>query len=403
MSLTNKKILVGISAGIAAYKIPDLVRRLREQGALVRVVMTESAQAFITPLTLQAVSGHPVAVDLFDAQAEAAMNHIELARWPDLILVAPASADMMAKIAYGFAQDLLSTLILASKAPVWVAPAMNQVMWEQEITQKNISLLMQRGIQILGPAAGAQACGEIGPGRMLEPLAIVSDVASFFENTRTTLLKGKHVLITAGPTQEAIDPVRYLSNHSSGKMGFALAESAVRAGAHVTLISGPVNCLTPPGVYRIDVVSTQQMHDAVLEHVNKTDIFIGCAAVSDYRPESVSSQKIKKSQTDIQLKLIKNPDILTCVTKSSPDCFVVGFALESERLKENANKKLKEKHLDMICANSIGDDKGFKSDYNELFIFTKNEEIHLKHNKKQVIADQLIQKIAERFHGNCSS
>lgn len=403
MSLANKKILVGISGGIAAYKIPDLVRRLREQGAIVRVAMTESAQAFITPLTLQAVSGHSVAVDLFDAEAEAAMSHIELARWPDFILVAPASADMIAKIAYGFAQDLISTLILASKAPVSIAPAMNQVMWEQAITQKNISLLMQRGIQLLGPATGSQACGEVGPGRMLEPLDLVSEVADLLNEEKTAVLKDKQILITAGPTQEAIDPVRYLSNHSSGKMGFALAESAIRAGANVTLISGPVNCVTPAGVHRIDVVSTQQMHDAVLNHIDKADIFIACAAVSDYRPESVSSQKIKKAQDELQLKLIKNPDILMRVTKHSPDCFVVGFALESEHLKENAAKKLKEKQLDMICANSIGDDKGFKSDYNELFIFTKDEEIHLKHNKKHIIATQLIQKIAEKYHGNRSS
>lgn len=310
MSLTNKKILLGIGGGIAAYKSADLVRRLKERGADVRVVMSQSAQEFITPLTLQALSGHPIATDLLDPAAEAAMGHIELARWADLVLIAPATANLIARINAGMADELITTTCLATEAPVVLCPAMNQQMYRNVATQENLDNLRKRGLTIWGPASGSQACGEVGPGRMEEPLVIAERVEHFFA---PKLLQGISILLTAGPTREAIDPVRYISNHSSGKMGFALARAAAEMGAKVTLVSGPVNLETPMNVNRLNVASTQEMLDAVMQQVHHSDIFIGCAAVCDYRTADIADEKIKKSATEMSLALVRNPDILATV------------------------------------------------------------------------------------------
>lgn len=325
-SLAQKRILIGISGGIAAYKIPELVRRLKDLGADVRCVMTQGAQAFITPLTLQAVSGNPVHHDLLDPAAEAAMGHIELAKWADLIMIAPASANVLAQLAHGHASDLLSTLILATTAPVYVAPAMNQQMWAQPAVQANCQRLREYGMTLITPDNGAQACGDIGAGRMPEPLALRDIICQHFQ-PRSQLLAGKSVLITAGPTREAIDPVRYLSNHSSGKMGFALAAAAQQLGATVTLVTGPVQLATPTDVTRIDVVSAEDMYQAVMNHIDQADVFIGCAAVADYRPELVATSKIKKSQDTMHLALIKNPDILASVASLPNPPFTIGLRL----------------------------------------------------------------------------
>src|SRR4030066_235828 len=353
--LVNKHILLGVTGGIAASKSADLVRRLREAGAAVRVVMTDAACEFITELTLQAVSGHPVYRKLLDSEAEAAMSHIQLARWADAILVPPARADFLARLAQGRGDDLLTTLCLASAAPLAVAPAMNQQMWRNPATQANVATLRQRGVQVFGPAEGAQACGDVGPGRMLEPAELATLTAGLFA---TCALDGLNVLITAGPTWEALDPVRGLTNKSSGKMGYAVAEAAAEAGAQVTLISGPVALDPPERITTVRVTSAQEMHDAVHERINSAAIFIGVAAVADYRPPSVAEQKIKKSAERLTIELVRNPDILASVAALKPAPFTVGFAAETEHLEAGGRAKLAAKGVDLIAAHLAGGSEG---------------------------------------------
>lgn len=394
-SLTNKHIILGVTGGIAAYKAADLVRRLQDAGAEVRVVMTHAATEFVGALTFQALSGHKVHIDLLDAEAEAAMSHIELARWADAVLIAPATANTLAKLAQGLADDLLSTLCLASKAPLCVAPAMNHVMWSDQHTRANLAQLQQNGVSIFGPASGSQACGETGEGRMLEPLQLVDQLSKLFVGGA---LQGRRVLITAGPTHEAIDPVRFIGNRSSGKMGYALAQAAIEAGAQVTLISGPVALATPDRVQRIDVESAAQMHQAVMQHIAAQDIFIGCAAVADYRPAQANSQKIKKSAASMQLELVKNPDILADVAALAQPPFCVGFAAETENLPQHAQQKLQAKKLHMIAANDVSNqDTGFNSEYNTLHVFWNGGETRLETAGKSLIARQLIALIAQHF------
>jgi phosphopantothenoylcysteine decarboxylase / phosphopantothenate---cysteine ligase len=394
--LANKKVLLGVSGGIAAYKSADLARRLREAGAVVRVVMTSAAKEFITPLTLQAVSGNPVHDDLFDTAAEAAMGHIELARWADVVVVAPATADVIAKLANGQANDLLTTLCLATRAPCVLAPAMNQQMWLAKTTQENCHTLQSRGMHLFGPASGEQACGEVGPGRMLEPLELAEKIAELFT---TGSLSDHSILITAGPTQEHLDPVRYLTNHSSGKMGYAMAEAAVEAGAKVTLISGPSNLSVPEHVKHIAVVNAEEMHAAVMSEVKHHTIFIGVAAVADYRFLDVASEKIAKKSDEITLKLIRNPDIIADVAALPHPPFTVGFAAQTENVLAYAREKLRTKHLDLIMANQVNcADRGFDSDNNALTILSMNEEIELPLMSKSQLARELIKIIAERVH-----
>ena len=393
--LVNKRILLGVTGGIAAYKSADLVRRLQDAGAEVRVVMTQGACEFITPLTMQALSGHPVHTDLLDPRAEAAMGHIELARWADLVLIAPASADFLARLAYGHGNDLLATLCLATGAPVAVAPAMNQQMWADQATQKNQLILHEKGIHIFGPGAGSQACGEVGPGRMQDPAEIIQQAAEVFDYE---LLTGKHLVITAGPTREPIDPVRYLTNKSSGKMGFALAQAAAEAGARVTLIAGPVALDTPNRVNRIDVVRAEDMHEASLKAVEEgCDIFIATAAVADYRPTVTADHKIKKSTEEIHLTLVKNPDIIAAVASHAKRPFTVGFAAETQDVIEYAQGKLKSKKLDMIATNDVsGTNVGFNSDNNALTVIWPGGHKVLPLASKAQIAKQLIELIAIR-------
>ncbi|MBF1803396.1 bifunctional phosphopantothenoylcysteine decarboxylase/phosphopantothenate--cysteine ligase CoaBC [Alloalcanivorax profundimaris] len=393
--LVNKRILLGVTGGIAAYKAAELVRRLQDAGAEVRVVMTQGACEFITPLTMQALSGHPVHTDLLDPRAEAAMGHIELARWADLVLIAPASANFLARLAYGHGNDLLSTLCLATGAPIAVAPAMNQQMWADPATQKNQLILQEKGIHIFGPGDGSQACGEVGPGRMQDPEAIIHQAAEVFDYD---LLTGKHVVITAGPTREPIDPVRYLTNKSSGKMGFALAAAAAEAGARVTLIAGPVALPTPNRVQRIDVVRAEDMHQASLDAVEKgCDIFIATAAVADYRPTVTADHKIKKSTEEIHLTLVKNPDIIAAVASHEHRPFTVGFAAETQDVIQYAQGKLKNKNLDMIATNDVsGSDVGFNSDNNALTVIWPGGHKVLPLASKAQIAKQLVELIAIR-------
>lgn len=398
-SLAHKRILIGISGGIAAYKIPELVRRLKDLGADVRCVMTQGAHAFITPLTLQAVSGNPVHHDLLDPAAEAAMGHIELAKWADLIMIAPASASVLAQLAHGHASDLLSTLVLATTAPIYVAPAMNQQMWANPAVQANCQRLQTYGIHIVAPASGAQACGDVGAGRMPEPLELRDCIVQHFAGNHQ-LLASKSILITAGPTREAIDPVRYLSNHSSGKMGFALATAAQQLGAQVTLVSGPVQLPTPPGVTRIDVVSAQDMYEAVLAQVEQADIFIGCAAVADYRPEQIADSKIKKHQDTMHLSLVKNPDILATVAHQPNPPFTIGFAAETDDVVRYAQDKLEQKRLRLIAANDVSDTQiGFNSNDNAMQLLWQDEQgqlqqLSLNRASKLQIATQLLQHAA---------
>lgn len=393
--LTGKRILLGVTGGIAAYKSAILLRLLRQQGADVRVVMTRNAVEFITPLTLQALSGKPVHMELLDLETESAMGHIELARWADLILVAPASANFIARFANGFAEDLLSTLCLAANSPIMMAPAMNQQMWLNPATQENVARLKTRGIVIIDPAEGDQACGENGPGRMLEPEAITPIVAKSFE---TNILTGSRLLITAGPTREAIDPVRYISNRSSGRMGYAVARAALEAGADVSVISGPVNIPVPERAKLIKVISAKEMYDAVMQTVSDTDIFIATAAVADYRLQSASKQKIKKSNDSFELTLMKNPDILTEVAALDNAPFTVGFAAETENLEINAQKKLQAKRLDMIAANQVGDAAGFDSDVNALTVFWKTGQKKLQQAPKEKLARYLINLVADYYN-----
>jgi phosphopantothenoylcysteine decarboxylase / phosphopantothenate---cysteine ligase len=394
--MQGKRILLGVTGGIAAYKSPDLVRRLREQGAEVQVVMTAAAREFVTPTTFQAVSGRAVRTDLWDAAAEAAMGHIELARWAELVLVAPASADFLARLANGFADDLLSTLCLATESPVAVAPAMNRVMWANPATRANVATLVQRGVQILGPGEGDQACGEVGAGRMLEPLDLV-DRASLLLRGGSALLRGRRVLITAGPTRERIDPVRFISNRSSGKMGFAVAQAAREAGADVVLVSGPVSLPTPAGVRRIDVESAADMLNAVLGEVDGIDIFISTAAVADYRPAVAAEQKIKKTTDHMDLSMERTPDVLATVAARPNRPFVVGFAAETESVEQHARGKLLKKNLDMIAANEVGHDKAFDCEDNQLLVLWRAGRRELAKASKVTLARQLMALIAESY------
>jgi phosphopantothenoylcysteine decarboxylase/phosphopantothenate--cysteine ligase len=397
--LYRKRIVLGVGGGIAAYKSAELVRRLRDQGAEVRVVMTQGGREFITPLTLQALSGHPVHMDLLDPAAEAAMGHIELAKWADLILIAPATADLMARLAQGIANDLLTTVVLATDAPVALAPAMNQAMWRDEATQANSQLLIARGLHMFGPASGSQACGDVGLGRMLEADDLAQLAADCFKRESLT---GRHVLITAGPTQENIDPVRYITNHSSGKMGFALAEAAVEAGAKVTLVTGPVHLPTPDRVNRIDVVSARDML-AACEAAMPCDLLIAAAAVADYRPEVVAQHKLKKDPTTgegMLLQMVRNPDILATLAQREDRPFSVGFAAETEKLLDYAARKLKDKNLDLIVANDVANPTiGFNSEENAITIIDRDlQQNSLAQTSKGKIARQLIAFIAERLN-----
>jgi phosphopantothenoylcysteine decarboxylase/phosphopantothenate--cysteine ligase len=394
LSLANKHILLGVTGSIAAYKSAELVRRLRDSGAIVRVAMTENAKRFITPLTMQAVSGHPIHDELFDLQAEAAMGHIELARWADLIVIAPASADCLARLANGNGDDLLSALCLATRAPIAVAPAMNQGMWDDTMTQANVQSLKQKHIHLLGPDTGSQACGEVGYGRMLEPQDIIEKISTLFT---TGALAGVRVMITAGPTHEAIDPVRFITNGSSGKMGYALAEAAREAGAFVTLISGPVQIPAPSDVNVVPVVSAHDMHTAVMSHVTHCDIFLAVAAVGDYRLQTIADQKIHKQDDTMQLQLVQNPDIVHYVGQLTHKPFIVGFAAETEDVKNQAEKKRKRKNMDMIVANKVGDGKGMGSDENEVTVLSDHTDMTLPLASKRQIAQQLITLIAKEY------
>ena len=430
MNLSQKNILLGISGGIAAYKACELTRRLRDAGAEVRVVMTDNATRFVTPLTLQALSGHPVRVSLWDENHEAAMGHIELARWADAILIAPASADLMARLAAGMADDLLTTLCLASDAPLFLAPAMNHLMWTHPATQTNVQTLVARGAQRLGPASGVQACGEVGEGRMLEPMELVERLSASFplsptlprqerpkaarawassfplsptlprqgggSQTETTIFQGKRIVITAGGTREAIDPVRFIANRSSGRMGYALAEAARDAGAEVVLISGITTLPTPPGMSRIEVESALQMREAVHQAM-PCNIFIAAAAVADYRPAEAATQKIKKQADQLTLHLVKNPDILSEVAALPQRPFTVGFAAETERLLEHARDKLQRKKLDLIAANLVGEGLAFDQADNALTVLWADGQIEYPKADKRRLAQQLIELIVSRF------
>jgi phosphopantothenoylcysteine decarboxylase/phosphopantothenate--cysteine ligase len=393
--LFNRNVLVGISGGIAAYKSAELVRQLQDMGASVRVIMTRGAREFITPLTLQALSGNPVHTELLDTEAELGMSHIELARWADLLLIAPATADLLARLAAGRADDLLTTVALATAAPLLLAPAMNQQMWRDKATTANITTLSSRGYTMVGPASGEQACGDIGPGRMEQPAVIAAAAAAQFE---TGLLAGKRVVITAGPTREALDPVRYISNHSSGKMGYALAQAAIDAGALTTLVSGPVNLEVPEHAHIVKVVSATEMLDQCLSLVPDCDIFIACAAVADYRPASIEQQKIKKGPEQITLQLVRNPDIVAAVAASEARPFTVGFAAETNDLLAHAREKMTRKGLNMIVANDVSDKSiGFNSDNNEATVLWPGGEQALALTGKGSMARQIIQLIAREL------
>jgi phosphopantothenoylcysteine decarboxylase / phosphopantothenate---cysteine ligase len=400
-SLMGKNIVLGVTGSIAAYKAADLVRRLRETGAKVRVVMTKAACEFITPLTLQTLSGQPVAIELLDADQESAMGHIKLARWADWVLIAPAGADLIARLVHGRANDLLSALCLASESPFAIAPAMNNKMWENKATQENMEILAARGVQILGPVSGDQACGEQGEGRLLEPISIVEELAKLVVPGK---LQTKKVVITAGPTYESLDPVRFIGNKSSGKMGFAIAKAAMEAGAEVILIAGPVHLTTPAGVQRIDVESAQQMHDAVMDSLGAIDIFIACAAVADYRPKQVEDSKIKKSQRDeLQLVLTSTVDILEAVANQENKPFTVGFAAETEQVSEYAQDKMKRKNLDMIAANKVGEGIGFEVDENALNVFWPQGSQMLPLASKKQLARNLMTLIIEQYYAKNST
>lgn len=397
----DKKILLGVCGGIAAYKSAYLVRELTRLGAEVQVVMTRAATEFISPMTFQALSGKEVRMDLFDPQAERSMGHIELARWADYLVIAPATANCLARMAQGLADDLLSTLYLVANIPVLVCPAMNHSMWDHPATRDNCELLRQRGVVFVGPDEGEQACGEFGPGRMAEATAVISSLRLLKVRR---LLAGQHVLITAGPTREALDPVRYISNHSSGRMGYALAEAACMAGAQVVLISGPTDLPRPSNIECHRVISAKEMFDKVMEYLKPGTLFIGCAAVADYSPVTAASQKIKKQQGQkpvIELEL--NPDILSRVAQSKKAGLVMGFAAETNNLIENARQKLKNKQLDLIVANQVGNGLGFDRLENEVVVISQKEEIHLPLNNKQRLAADLIAILASTLQNVASS
>jgi phosphopantothenoylcysteine decarboxylase/phosphopantothenate--cysteine ligase len=395
--LLNRNFIIGITGSIAAYKAAEITRELKREGANVRVIMTDGACEFITPLTLQALSGNPVHTGLLDTDAEAAMGHIELARWADSLVIAPASADSIARLVQGRADDLLGACALATPAPVFVAPAMNQEMWAKAATQENIHVLQQRGITILGPDSGSQACGDIGAGRLLEPSEIIESLVATF---LTGQLAGKHVVITAGPTREPLCPVRYLSNRSSGKMGYALAEACMNAGARTTLISGPVHCEAPPGVVLVPVETTQEMLDASMAASDDADIFIGAAAVVDFRPESVATQKIKREgSTTMDLKLVSNPDIIASIAaRQVRPSLVVGFAAETNDVTTYARNKLKKKRLDFIFANDVSDSAiGFNSDSNAGTLISADNDITMALSSKRVLAETMIAELAKHL------
>ncbi len=396
-SLTHKRILLGVTGGIAAYKSAELIRRLQDHGADVRVVMTRGAEEFITPLTLQALSGNPVHNSLLDPEAEAAMGHIELSRWADLILIAPASANFMARLAQGKGDDLLTTVCLASAAPLAIAPAMNQGMWLNQATQDNLKCIEQRKIAVFGPAEGSQACGDVGPGRMLEPADIAERACGLFQSGS---LSGKKVVITAGPTREAIDPVRYISNHSSGKMGYALAQAATEAGANVILISGPTALTAPEHAETKHVISAQEMHNASIAAASDCDIFIAAAAVADYRPITIATQKIKKTDSDsMSIEMTKNPDIVADVAGLSPKPYTVGFAAETQDLIGYARSKLEKKNLDLIIANDVSQAGiGFNSDENAVVVLTATTKDTFTQRNKQQLARDLIAEIAAHLN-----
>jgi len=393
--LHNKNILLGVTGGIAAYKSVYLVRRLKELGANVQVVMTDAAREFIAPLTFQAISGNPVHSSLLDPAAEAAMGHIELARWADAVLIAPATANTMSRLAAGEANDLLMTICLATKAPLLIAPAMNQVMWSSSATKENLRQLNERDVIILGPASGEQACGDIGEGRMLEPEELVDGLEELFNQH---LLSGVRVMVTAGPTREAIDPVRYISNHSSGKMGYAIAQAALEAGASVKLVSGPCALAANDRIELTQIETAEEMNQKVLDVIEQIDIFIAVAAVADYRVETIEQQKIKKNADSISLKLIKNPDILLNVSSQKIKPFCVGFAAETENLEAHAKEKLKAKHLDMIVANRVDkSDSGFNSDYNSATVIWVEGQQTFEKTTKSRLATELISLVASHY------
>lgn len=397
MNLTNKQILLGVTGGIAAYKAAELTRRLQDQGADVRVVMTQAATEFITPLTMQALSTHPVHTDILDTETESVMGHIELARWADLVLIAPASANFIARLVSGQGDDLLTTLCLAAECPIAVAPSMNQAMWGNANTQANIEKLNASAVHMLGPDSGMQACGEIGEGRLMDVPALVEAVSNLFPST---LLAGKHVMITAGPTRESIDPVRYISNHSSGKQGYALAEAAIEAGAKVTLVTGPTQLSSVERAKMIHVTSANDMYDAVMANVHDCDIFIGVAAVADYRPRTTAEQKIKKvnGENVLTLELVENLDIVAAVANQTPKPFTVGFAAETENLIDYARKKLVAKKLDLIVANDVSNQSiGFNSDDNATTILWSENELGLPLMSKRTLSRRIITLIAEQI------
>ena len=394
-SLSNKHIILGITGGIAAYKSAELVRRLQDAGAVVRVVMTPAATEFIRPLTMQALSGHQVHTELLDSDAEAGMGHIELARWADLLLIAPASADFIANMVHGRADSLLSTIYLATPAQVVVAPAMNQAMWAHPASIDNIATLRQRSVNIIDPDSGIQACGDTGPGRMPQPEAIVTTVSTLFTSG---LLAGKKVVVTAGPTREALDPVRYISNHSSGKMGYALAEAASEAGAEVVLISGPVNLTPPLHCQLIPILSAQELLEASLEAADSADIFIAAAAVADYRAKQVATQKIKKQDDGMTIQLEKNPDVVSTVAAANDALFVLGFAAETEKVETYARDKLARKKLNAIIANDVSkDDVGFNADNNEACWIDADSTIKFSKRSKTQLARDIIEHMVNRL------
>ncbi len=399
-NLSNKNIVLGVSGSIAAYKSAELIRRLQDSGASVKVVMTKSSVEFITPLTMQALSGNPVHTELLDEASERAMSHIELARWADILIIAPASANLIAKLSHGRADDLLTAVCLATSADILIAPAMNNQMWLNRATQKNISELKLMGHHVLAPEDGKQACGETGPGRMVETNQIISIANTLFSSGS---LSGTKVLLTAGPTREPLDPIRYLSNYSSGKMGFALAEAARSAGAEVTLVTGPVSLLTPKYVVRHDIETAQDMLKACVEHASSCDIFICCAAVADYRPRRREPQKIKKNDATLNMEMMRNPDILSNITAQFEQIFSVGFAAETTNLIENAQQKLLKKKLDLIVANDVSDPEiGFDSDHNEVLLLWANGNEKLEQASKAIISKQIINRLALIYHENRS-
>ena len=397
--MSTQNILLGVTGGIAAYKTPELVRRLRDRGTNVQVVLTRGASQFVTETTLQAVSGNPVRDNLWDKDAEAAMGHIELARWADQVIIAPATAEFMSRLAAGAAPDLITTLCLATGAPLTIAPAMNRVMWANAAVQANRETIEERGIRILGPAEGDQACGEVGAGRMVEPDDIVLALLGSNEPTAEQPLIGKTVIVTAGPTREAIDPVRYISNHSSGKMGYAMAEAARDAGARVVLLSGPVSLPAPDRVEVINIESAEELFDATRANIGTADIFVAAAAVSDYRSESIEASKIKKSQDGMTLKLVRSPDILASVAALKDGPFTVGFAAETDKLRDYAVGKLKAKQLDMIIANKVGKGLAFGQDDNAVQVFWRGGERAFGKAPKTELARDLVQLIAEHYAG----